>query len=107
MGQIVEPKISSLLERKKLRQKNLEAYNTKLMQWFIIIDFLWRLIKLICILDFISYVSNLDLYSDMWNKFEYLYQDTSFIEQDIIHIQLSNKIALNFKNMAYFANSLK
>lgn len=43
----------------------------------------------------------------MWIKFENLYQDTGFIKQNTISIQLSNKIVFNFENMIYLINSLK
>lgn len=107
LGQIAESKTPSPPEGKKLDEKTKEAYNTKLMQWFTITDSLRELIRSTCTLDPMSHVSNLDLCSDMWTKFEHLYQDTSFMEQDTILMRLSNKTASDFKDVAHFANSLK
>ena len=53
-----------------------------------------------------SHVSNFELCSDMWAKFELLYQDTGFMERDTIHIRLSNRTASDFDDVAHFADSL-
>ena len=54
-----------------------------------------------------SHVSGIDLCSDMWTKFEMFYWDTGFMEHNAIFIYLSSQTALNFSNVAQFADSLK
>lgn len=54
-----------------------------------------------------SYVSGIDLCSDIWPKFEALYWDIGFIERNTIFIQLSTQTASNFSNVAQFADNLK
>lgn len=107
LSQIIKLKPFSFWKKKDLDKKIKEIYNIKLIQWLQVIDSLQRLIKSIFILDLICYVNNLDFCSNMLTKFEYLYQHTGFIEWDIIFIQLSNKTASHFKDVAHFANILK
>lgn len=45
-----------------------------------------EVIKSICMVNFMSHVSNLNLYSKIWSKLKHLYKDTNFIEWDIIFI---------------------
>ena len=54
-----------------------------------------------------SHVSGIDLYFNMWAKFETLYQDTGFMECNAILIQLSSQTVSNFNNVAQFTDSLK
>ncbi len=53
-----------------------------------------------------SHVSNLELCSNMWAKFELLYRDTEFMELDTILIQLSSRTAFDFDFVIHFADSL-
>ena len=43
----------------------------------------------------------------MWTKFEALYRNTGFMERNAIFIRLSTQTALDFSNVAQFADSLK
>lgn len=54
-----------------------------------------------------SHVSDMDFCFDMWTKFELFYYDTSFMERNVIFIQLLSQTALDFSNDAQFADSPK
>ena len=106
-GEIKKPKSPSPPDGKELDDKTQESYDAKLLQWLTLTDSLRRVIRSTCTLDPMSHVSNLELCSDMWAKFELLYRDTGFIERDAILIRLSSKTSSDFDDVAQFAYSLK
>ncbi len=107
LGEILKPKAPSFPEGKEeVDKKTKETYDAKLLSWLTVTDSLWGVIRSTFTLDLMSHVSNFELCSDMWAKFELLYQDTGFMERDTIHIRLSNRTASDFDDVAHFADSL-
>ncbi len=84
-----------------------EANEAKIMRWLTLTDSLRGVIRSTCNVEPMSYMSSMDLCSDMWTKFEALYRDTGFMEHNAIFIQLSTQTASDFSNVAQFADSLK
>lgn len=107
LGEIAKSKAPSPSEGTELDEETKEAYNAKLLPWLTVTDSLRGVIRSTCTLDPMSHVSNLELCSEMWAKFELLYRDTGFMERDAILIRLSNKTASDFDDVAHFADSLK
>lgn len=60
LGESAKLKAPSPPEGKELDKKTKETYDTKLFQWLMVTDSLRKVIKSICTLDLVSYVSNLD-----------------------------------------------
>ena len=86
LGENKKPKSPSPPDGEELDEKTQESYDAKLLQWLTVTDSLRGVIRSTCTLDPMSHVSNLDLCSDMWAKFELLYRDTGFMERDAILI---------------------
>ncbi len=54
-----------------------------------------------------SHGGDMRLASEMWKRFELLYQDTGFIECDSIFICLSTQWLSNFDDVVQFADNIK
>ena len=54
-----------------------------------------------------SHIGDMGLASEMWIKFELLYQDTEFIERDSIFIRFSTQTLSDFDNVAQFVDNIK
>ncbi len=107
LGEIPKPKAPPPPERKEeVDEKTKETYDAKYLSWLTVTDSLRGVIRLTYPLDPMSHVSNLELCSDMWAKFELLYRDTGFMNLDTILIQLSSRTASDFDYVFHFADSL-
>lgn len=60
-----------------------------------------------CMIDPMLHVRKMELASDMWKKFEFLYRDTGFIAQNSIFICLLTQTLSSFADLAEFANNIK
>ena len=58
-------------------------------------------------IDLMSHVGDMRLTSEIWKRFELLYQDTGFIECDSIFIGLSTQTLSDFDDVAQFADNIK
>ena len=107
LGEIKNPKPLSPLDGSKPDEKTQENHDAKRPQCLTVTDSLRGVIRSTCTLALMSYVSNPDLCSDIWAKFELLYRDTGFMERDAIFIRLCSKTSSDFDDVAKFADILK
>lgn len=90
LGQIPMPAPLPPLTAGKVEDPVLEEANeAKIMRCLMLTDSLRGVIRSTCTVEPMSHVNGMDLCSDMWTKFEVLYQDTGFMERDAIFIRLS------------------
>ena len=80
--------ISKLISPEKLTLENKKVFETKLIKWIMITDFIRGIIWPTYTIDPISHIRDMGLTSEIWRKFELLYQDSRFNERDSIFIQL-------------------
>ena len=108
LGEINKPALFPTLVKGKLHDKVLkEANEAQIMRWLTLTDCLRGVIRSKYNVESISYISSIDLCSDIWAKFETLYRETGFMERDAILIRLFSRTASDLSNFDQFVDSLK
>lgn len=77
------------------------------MKWLTNIDFIQKAIWITCMIEPILYVEDMGLASDIWKKFESLYQNNRFIECNAIFICFFTQIFSDFNDVVQFTDNIK
>ena len=104
LGQIPRPSPTS---ENELASETKEAFEVKLIKWHTITDSLQSAIRTTSTIDTMSHMGDMELASNMWKRFEYLYWDSGFIERNKIFMRLSTQTLSDFDDVAQFADTIK